>query len=248
MESKESNPEPNAPSAPGEALASPRPPEPSEPPREGAALGPVGADPAPPDVRKRASLAFLLVLTFISVVADLGTKWWATDRLSSIGGGRGLHRIEVIKGYMSFTFAQNPGGAWSFLRSLPDTLRRPFFLVVSAAAIVFIVSIYRRVYRDQTAMKWGLPLALGGAIGNLADRVRYGWVVDFIDFYVKRGGREHHWPTFNVADIAIVIGVALMAIEMARRPPEPDKGDDKSEEGGPTAVGPAPLNPPSSTS
>jgi signal peptidase II len=61
-------------------------------------------------------------------------------------------------------------------------------------------------------MRWGLPLALGGAMGNLADRVRYGWVVDFIDVSWK----GHHWPTFNVADIAIVIGVGLMAVDMAR--------------------------------
>jgi len=88
---------------------------------------------------------------------------------------------------------------------------------------VFIVSIYRRVHKDQTAMKWGLPLALGGAMGNLVDRIRYGWVIDFIDIYVKRGGREHHWPTFNVADIAICAGVGLMAVDMftSRRGPEP---------------------------
>jgi signal peptidase II len=62
-------------------------------------------------------------------------------------------------------------------------------------------------------MRWGLPLALGGAVGNLVDRIRYGSVIDFIDFYVIRGGREMHWPTFNVADIAIVAGVALMALD-----------------------------------
>src|SRR5262249_8122936 len=118
--------------------------------------------------------------------------------------------------HVDFIFAQNPGGAWSFLRGLPDSLRRPFFLVVSAAAIVFIVSIYQRVYKDQTTMKWGLPLALGGPMGNLPDRIRHGWVVDFIDPSVRGGGRDHHWPTFNVADIAIVIGVGLMAIDMLR--------------------------------
>src|SRR5262249_774454 len=121
-----------------------------------------------------------------------------------------------VKNHVDFIFAQNPGGAWSFLRGLPDSLRRPFFLVVSAAAIVFIVTIYQRVRSDQTTMRWGLPLALGGAVGNLVDRVRYGWVVDFIDVSLRWGGREHHWPTFNVADIAIVIGVGLMAIDMLR--------------------------------
>jgi signal peptidase II len=74
--------------------------------------------------------------------------------------------------------------------------------------------VYRKLDRRQWAMRWGLPMALGGAIGNLADRVRHGWVVDFIDFYWKGGANEMHWPTFNVADIAIVAGVGLMALDL----------------------------------
>lgn len=162
-----------------------------------------------------ASITFLVVVTVVSLAADLVSKYFAKSRLSGLDAKtHTMHRFEVWKDHFDFIFAQNPGGAWSFLRGLPDNLRRPFFLVVSAAAIVFIVSIYRRIGNDQRAMKWGLPLALGGAMGNLVDRIRYGWVVDFVDFYVKRGGREHHWPTFNVADIAIVVGVGLMAIDM----------------------------------
>jgi signal peptidase II len=176
--------------------------------------------PAPPTLpapRLRASIAFLVAVTLVSLAADLVTKAWAKTRLDGYDPiAKSLKRVEVWKGHVDFIFAKNPGGAWSFLRGLPDSLRRPFFLVVSAAAIVFIISIYRRVYRDQRAMKWGLPLALGGAMGNLVDRIRYGWVVDFIDASLKWGGREHHWPTFNVADIAIVLGVGLMAIDMLR--------------------------------
>src|SRR5262249_10562475 len=122
----------------------------------------------------------------------------------------------IIPDHLDFIFAQNPGGAWSFMRSVPEGLRRPFFLIVSASAIVFIISIYRRVRPEQWGMRWGLPFALGGAFGNLVDRIRFGWVVDFVDVYVNRNGQEHHWPTFNVADIAIVIGVALMGYEMMR--------------------------------
>ena len=172
-------------------------------------------DQAPSEPVRPASITFLVVVTVVSLAADLVSKYYAKSRLSGLDTKtHTMHRFEVWKDHLDFIFAQNPGGAWSFLRSLPDTLRRPFFLVVSAAAIVFIISIYRRIDRDQRAMKWGLPLALGGAMGNLVDRMRYGWVVDFIDFYIKRGGREHHWPTFNVADIAIVVGVGLMAIDM----------------------------------
>jgi signal peptidase II len=172
-------------------------------------------DHPPSEPVRPASITFLTVVTVVSLAADLVSKYFAKSRLQGLDPKtHSMHRFEVWKDHFDFIFAQNPGGAWSFLRGLPDNLRRPFFLVVSAAAIVFIVSIYRRIGDDQRAMKWGLPLALGGAMGNLVDRIRYGWVVDFVDFYVKRGGREHHWPTFNVADIAIVVGVGLMAIDM----------------------------------
>jgi signal peptidase II len=176
---------------------------------------PISQEPA--SLGPKASTTFLVVVTVVSLIADLTTKGWAKARLSGFEPkAHGMKKIELWKNHLDFIFAQNPGGAWSFLRGLPDTLRRPFFLVVSAAAIVFIISIYRRVHREQTAMRWGLPLALGGAMGNLVDRIRYGWVVDFIDISMRWGGRDHHWPTFNVADIAIVIGVALMALDMAR--------------------------------
>ncbi len=166
------------------------------------------ARPYQPDYR------FLTVLTVVSLVADLATKAWAKGRLAGFEPRPGLPRkVEVWKDHLDFVYALNPGGAWSFLRGLPELFRRPFFLFISAAAIVFIVSVYRRVRPEQRAMRWGLPLALGGAIGNLVDRIRYGSVIDFIDFYVKSGGQERHWPTYNVADVAIVVGVALMAID-----------------------------------
>lgn len=164
---------------------------------------------------ERASIAFLVIVASVSAAADLVTKAWAKARLTGLDVERmGAKMITVIPDHLNFIFAQNPGGAWSFLRSLPDGLRRPFFLFVSSAAIVFIFTIYRRVHKSQTAMKWGLSLALGGAIGNLVDRIRYGWVIDFIDVYITRGGNELHWPTFNVADIAIVAGVVLMSFDM----------------------------------
>jgi signal peptidase II len=179
----------------------------------------------PPSVQaKPPSMVLLATIAGISLAADLGTKIWAKEVLSGPNRrSRLLNRMHIIPDHLDFIFAQNPGGAWSFMRSVPEGLRRPFFLIVSASAIVFIISIYRRVRPEQWGMRWGLPFALGGAFGNLVDRMRYGWVVDFVDIYVKRGADEHHWPTFNVADIAIVIGVALMGYEMMRprRDPPP---------------------------
>lgn len=201
------------------AVAPPDSPSPPIGPVDPPASHPEGH---PDEDVKHASTTFLVIVSGISLAADLASKAWAKHHLSGFDGQKlGPKKMEIIKDYLDFIYALNPGGAWSFLRSLPDSLRRPFFLFVSASAVVFIVSIYRRVPHNHTAMRWGLPLALGGAMGNLVDRIRYGQVIDFIDMYVVRGGREVHWPTYNVADIAIVAGVALMIIDMivpARRP------------------------------
>lgn len=177
----------------------------------------------PPDAEERQppSIALLVVVTAVSAAADLVTKAWAVARLRPPDPQGDPSRVVVFQdlgGVLSFdfVFAQNPGGAFSLLRGLPEIVRRPFFLYVSAAAAVFLVAMYLRIDRRHTALAWGLPLALGGAIGNLVDRMRYGWVVDFIHFSVEGSGRTHHWPTFNVADIAIVVGVGLLAIDLFR--------------------------------
>lgn len=154
---------------------------------------------------------FLAVVSLVSLALDLGTKWWATTNLDVGAIGK---RVDLIKGNLALVYARNKGGAWGLLQDEHEAVRLPFFLVISVAAVVFIVSLYRKLQPGQTALKWGLPLVLGGALGNLIDRIRYRHVVDFIDAYYTSGGREHHWPTFNVADIAIVVGVGLMAVDM----------------------------------
>jgi signal peptidase II len=196
-------------------------PEPDEPPASEAPPASV----APPDSVALASAApahrpsyvFLAVVSVVSLVLDLGSKEWATSRLGE------TRSIEVIAGHLSFTLAHNRGGAWGMLQDEHSSVRLPFFLLISAAAIVFILSLYRKLAPGQTALKWGLPLVLGGALGNLVDRIRYGHVIDFIDVRADAigwlnntflGSRSDRWPTFNVADIAIVAGVALMAIDM----------------------------------
>jgi len=138
----------------------------------------------------------------------------------------------LIEEHLSLTLAYNKGGAWGLLHGAGDNVRRPFFLLVSALAIAFIVSLYGRLASGQRALKWGLPLVLGGALGNLSDRIVRSSVIDFIDYradwvqsmneLISRGVRSFdwkwaitdHWPTFNVADISICIGVGLMAIDM----------------------------------
>ena len=183
--------------------------------RRGKAKGPPdAAKPAPAsEGAYHPSYVFLAVVALVSLVLDLGTKHWAKASLEDpkppLTG-----RIEVVKDHFDLIFAKNRGGAFGFLQDADEGTRRPFFLLVSIAAVVFIFTLYRKLQRDQWALKWGLPLVLGGAVGNFVDRIRYGYVVDFIDLYVTTGGRERHWPTFNIADIAICVGVGLMAIDM----------------------------------
>lgn len=165
------------------------------------------------------SYVFLGVIAFITLALDLGTKILAKRHLEDAKSFADRH-IDVIPGFLSFTFAKNKGGAWGLLQNESESVRRPFFFTISLLAVIFIVSLYRRLTPEQTALKWGLPLVLGGALGNLVNRIQYNYVVDFIDVYAKWGGENHHWPTFNVADVAIVVGVGLMAIDMftSRKP------------------------------
>jgi signal peptidase II len=186
---------------------------------------------------------FLIVVTLVNLVADLWSKWWAKSHFEAVRP-KGERRVVVIEDVMNFIFAKNRGGAWGLLQDETEALRRPFFLIVSVAAIVFIVSLYRKLQPGQTALKWGLPLVLGGALGNLVDRIRYGYVVDFIDVYMSVDGKVRHWPTFNVADVSICVGVALMAIDMftSRTPAPTAKPPAKADPVPPAAPLPTSLN------
>jgi lipoprotein signal peptidase len=161
---------------------------------------------------ERPSFLFLAIVSSITLAADLGTKLWAERRLDRPDAI--FHPVELIKGHLDFVLAKNRGGAWGLLQDTQEYVRRPFFLLVSAVAITFILSLYRRLLPTQRALRWGLPLVLGGALGNFVDRIRYSYVIDFIHAHMTWGGRDHSWPTFNVADIAICVGVGLIALDM----------------------------------
>lgn len=178
----------------------------------------------PPDAPKRPSYLFLAIVSTLSVVADIGTKVWAEKTLV-IGAAEVPAPKVIIKGVLTFFLAKNRGGAWGFLQHQPEKVRKPFFVLVSVLAIALLVGLYRRVHPEQRALKWGLPLVFGGAVGNLVDRIRYGHVIDFIDVQATYKGMAHHWPTFNVADIAICVGVALMAVDMFTPRRETPVGD-----------------------
>jgi len=184
-----------------------------------------GPAPSNAPVGSRPSFIFFAAVAAFCLLADVLTKAWAEVQLTRRSP---LEPMVVVDGHLNFALAYNRGGAWGLLQNASETLRRPFFLVVSLAAIAFIVSLYGKLQPGQRALRWGLPLVLGGALGNLADRVTRGSVVDFIDYragwvegmnqlIARVVGGWHvtdHWPTFNVADISICIGVGLMAVDM----------------------------------
>lgn len=213
---------PDAPlaSAPVESVTLGNPAEVPQTPPEPKPAVPEDAPAAAPAYRP--NYVFLGVVAFISLALDLGSKWWAKSRLDDVKDFADKS-IVVVKDHLAFRFAQNRGGAWGLLQDEPESIRRPFFLGISFVAIAFIVSLYRKLTPQQWALKWGLPLVLGGALGNLVNRIQYNYVVDFIDYHaawvkwlngLMTQHPTDHWPTFNIADVAIVVGVILMAVDM----------------------------------
>jgi signal peptidase II len=118
--------------------------------------------------------------------------------------------IPVIDGLFSITYMRNRGAAFSFLADFD--YRRPFFIAITLVAIAVIAVTFRKLRDDQRLAAFSLSLIFSGAVGNLIDRMRLGEVIDFLDVYWK----THHWPAFNVADSAICVGVALLALDMLR--------------------------------
>jgi signal peptidase II len=118
---------------------------------------------------------------------------------------------ETITSYFNLVMVYNKGAAFSFLSDQPGW-QRYFFTAVSVIASLFILWMLRR-NPTQRLFCWSLALILGGAIGNLIDRIAYGHVIDFLDFHV--GG--WHWPAFNVADSAITVGAILFVLDEFRR-------------------------------
>jgi signal peptidase II len=121
--------------------------------------------------------------------------------------------IDLIPNFVSLTYLRNTGAAFGFLAGARSSLRIVFFALISSVAIGCIVYLIRGLLPRQKALLVSLSLILGGAIGNLIDRLRLGEVIDFIDLHWY----DIHWPAFNVADSAISIGVALLFIQMLRK-------------------------------
>jgi len=142
-----------------------------------------------------------LWLSGVVVLLDQMSKIWVDLSLA-------LHQsIPVIPSF-SITYAHNYGAAFSFL-SDAGGWQRWFFAVLAIAVSVGIIIYLNKLKSEEKLLAVSLSLILGGAIGNIIDRVLYGYVIDFLDVYYN----VYHWPIFNIADSAITVGVGLMLIE-----------------------------------
>jgi len=164
---------------------------------------------------------FLLV-AMITMVADQASKFWARDALpvqptfhaaanqpcpipeAIVSGVCVGVKDTVIAGYWDWRLSFNPGSAFGLFHSQGGA--RIFLSVVGVLALAAMVWMVKKARDDQKWLIWALGLVAGGAVGNLIDRVYYGVVTDFVLWHYK----THEWPVFNVADVALVIGVGIM--------------------------------------
>jgi signal peptidase II len=145
-----------------------------------------------------------LILALIVIALDRWTKHLASTHIALYA------HIQVIPGFFRLTHTENTGAAFSLLADSPSPWKTAFLIGFSLAAMVIVAGLLWKQSRPLTLSGIALSLILGGAIGNLWDRVAHGRVVDFLLFYVK----QYQWPVFNLADSAIVIGASLLVIEI----------------------------------
>ena len=142
-----------------------------------------------------------LWIAIVVFVADQLTKYVAADYL--------LHHGELkLVTFLNLALVHNTGAAFGML-SQASGWQNVFFITVAAIACVVILFIVRRLHRDDAPVAVALMLILGGAVGNLLDRLIHGYVIDFIDVYYG----TWHWPAFNVADSTITIGAVLLLLD-----------------------------------
>jgi len=195
----------------------------------------------------------LAVVAPLVVICDQVSKFLATSNLKPLTfeADPSARFVTVIDGFWRFKYAENTGAAWGLFRDMSAAFRVPFFIVVSLLAIGFIIWFFRRIEAHKRVLPLAVSLVLGGALGNLIDRIYMGKVVDFVDWFVTFEepvnlglftitAGEKHWPTFNVADAAISIGVVLLVIEMfgGKKKEDPDQGEADQDDPG---TGPAPA-------
>ena len=178
----------------------------------------------------------LLTVSLAVVALDQATKYWVLaelttafdrapgfgDRLSvmyssappeGIDGNHYRRKPAVVlsPSFFALRYAENPGAAWGMLRDLPAGFRHGFFVVMTLAALTFILWYFRKLRDDQRWMQVALSFVFSGAVGNLIDRLARGYVIDFVQWHWWKRP-DLYWPIFNLADSLIVVGVAMILL------------------------------------
>ncbi|ATX81260.1 signal peptidase II [Mariprofundus ferrinatatus] len=149
-----------------------------------------------------------ITLFALLVAADQISKWWIQQP--------DFHAFVVIEGYFNIVRAYNYGVAFSMFANLPDAWRVYLLLGVTIGIAIAVLFWWWQERRRYGITSWLLVLILAGAVGNIWDRMQLGYVVDFVDWYVRTNGNEYHWPAFNVADACISVSVVLLLITSFR--------------------------------
>lgn len=153
-------------------------------------------------------IVIFILSTLVIVVCDQVTKFWV---VSSIPVNRA---IEVIPGFFELVHARNPGAAFGMFSQSASEYRSLFFIAISVVALAVILWFIITTKEMDAYLLAGYIFFFGGAAGNLIDRILYGEVIDFLDFYVG----TFHWPAFNVADSSLCIGTACFFLHVFRKP------------------------------
>jgi signal peptidase II len=170
----------------------------------------VNPSPAGAVERKSGRLRLMTLIVATVVVLDQFTKWQVTSSMR-------LHQsIPIIPDLFSLTYIRNSGAAFGILAGSHAGFRMVFFGVATALALALLGTIYPRLSAGDWVGQASVAAIFGGAVGNLIDRIRGGEVIDFLDFSLM----GHHWPAFNVADSAITVGVAFLAVRLFKSKPE----------------------------
>ena len=146
-------------------------------------------------------MAYFFIVT-IAVFLDQLTKAWVLSSFQL------YESKEVIPGLFNLVYVTNAGAAFSILADVNSPWRHYFFLVVGLIAIIGLTIAWFRLRTENRLYGIALALICGGAVGNLIDRVRFGSVVDFLDFHLM----GYHWPAFNIADSSICVGAGLFLV------------------------------------
>ena len=163
-----------------------------------------------PTTSRRDFRPYLILIAAVVVLLDRLSKLWIDQHV-----GRGQY-ITVIAGIFRISHVLNTGAAFSlFAESLSPTTVRNALIAFSVVAVIVVVGMIWRMGRVVSLTGIALALILGGAIGNLYDRVKYSYVIDFLEVKIV----HYHWPDFNLADSAIVVGACLLLLEIFRAQP-----------------------------